>query len=43
VNLSADPEQEYFVDGVVEEMITAIRTLASYLPRPYAASSDTIN
>jgi class 3 adenylate cyclase len=30
VNLSADPEQEYFVDGVVEEMITAIRTLASY-------------
>jgi TolB-like protein len=26
-NLSADPEQEYFVDGVVEEIITAISRL----------------
>jgi adenylate cyclase len=26
-NLSGDPEQEYFVDGVVEEMITAIARL----------------
>jgi TolB-like protein len=26
-NLSGDPEQEYFVDGVVEEIITAISRL----------------
>jgi len=26
-NLSGDPEQQYFVDGVVEEIITAISRL----------------
>jgi TolB-like protein len=32
-NLSGDPEQEYFVDGVVEEIITAISRL------PWCSSS----
>jgi TolB-like protein len=30
-NLSADPDQEYFVDGMVEEITTAIARLPSFL------------
>ena len=35
-NLSGDPEQEYFVDGVVEEIITAI----SRLPWPFVIARN---
>ena len=34
-NLSSDPEQEYFADGMVEEIITALsRTLSMGTTRP---------
>ena len=40
-NMSGDPEQEYFADGMVEEIITALSRIAGYSSSPAIRASPT--
>jgi TolB-like protein len=40
-NMSGDPEQEYFADGMVEEIITACPAFAGCSSSPVTAASRT--
>jgi TolB-like protein len=40
-NLSGDPEQEYFADGIVEDILSACRAFAGSSSSPRSRASPT--
>jgi hypothetical protein len=39
-NMTGDPEQDYFVDGIVEEITFSCRHFWDCLPRPFLAKNQ---